>query len=77
MLRSTMSWMLLSWSVHFCHDDEGDGASPVLPEIEDDEAAGVAAMVTAARLKTGMEIARNRKAESSGSRPSQQGDGKL
>ena len=77
MPRSTMSWMSLSWSEHFGQDDDAGGAFPELPEVEDADAAGVAAMVTAARLKTGMEIARNRKAESSGSRPSQQGGGKL
>ena len=60
-----MSWMSLSWSVHFCHDDEGGGASPALPEVEDDVAVGVADMAMAAKLKKGMEIARNRKAESS------------
>ena len=62
-----MSWMSLSWSVHFCHDDEGDGASLVHPEVEDEEAAGVAAMAMAARLGKGVEIARSKKAESSGS----------
>jgi len=62
-----MSWTSLSWSVHFCHDGGGGGASPALPEVEDDEAAGVVAMAMAARLKRGVEIARNRKAESSGS----------
>jgi len=36
-----------------------------LPEVEDDEAAGVAAMAMAAKLKKGMEITRNRKAKSS------------
>ena len=61
-----MSWMSLSWSVHFCHDDEGGRASLALPEVEDDEAAGVAAMAMAVKLKKGMEIARNGKAESSG-----------
>ena len=46
-----MSWMSLSWSVHFCQDDDGGGASPVLPEVEDDDVAGVAAMAMAARLR--------------------------
>jgi len=26
--------MLLSCSVHRCHDEEGGGASPVLPEVD-------------------------------------------
>ena len=43
--------MSLSWSVHFCQDDEGGGASPELPEVEDADAAGVAAMAMAARLR--------------------------
>jgi len=55
-----------SWSLHFCHDDEGGRASLALPKVEDDEAAGVAAVAVAAKLKNGMEIVRNRKAESSG-----------
>ena len=46
-----MSWISLSWSVHFCQDDEGGGASPELPEVEDADAAGVAAMATVARLR--------------------------
>ena len=65
MSRSTMSWMSLSWSVHLCQDDDGGGASPALPEVEDDEAAGVAAMAMVVKLKKGMEITRNRKAKSS------------
>ena len=28
--------MSLSWSEHFCHDDDGGGASPELPEVEVD-----------------------------------------
>ena len=55
--------MSLSWSVHFCHDDEGGGASPTLPEVEDEEAAGVAAMAMAAKLWRGVEITGNKKAE--------------
>ena len=43
--------MSLSWSVHFYQDDEGSGASLVLPEIEDDDAASVTAMAMAARLR--------------------------
>jgi hypothetical protein len=38
----------------------------VLPEVEDNEVAGVAALAMAAKLKRGVEIARNRKAKSSG-----------
>ena len=48
-----MSWMSVSWSEHFCQDDDGGGASPELPEVEDADAAGVAAMATAARLRRG------------------------
>jgi hypothetical protein len=44
-----MSWMSLSWSVHFYQDDDAGGASPALPEVEDDDTAGVAAMAMAAR----------------------------
>ena len=60
-----MSWMSLSWSVHFCQDDDGGGASLALPEVEDADAAGLAAMATAARLRRGEAIARKKKAESS------------
>ena len=70
MLRSTMSWMSLSWREHFCQDDKGGRASPELPEVEDANAAGVAAMATAARLGRGEEIARKKKADSSGNSPS-------
>ena len=45
-----MSWISLSWSEHFCQDDDGGGASPVLPEVEDADAAGVAAMAMVSRL---------------------------
>jgi len=69
--------MSLSWSVHFCQDDEAGGASPALPEVEDDDAAGVAAMAMVARLKRGEEIARKKKAKSSGNSPSSQGGGKI
>ena len=72
-----MSWMSVSWSEHFCQDDDGGGASPELPEVEDADAAGVAAMATAARLGRVEEIARKKKAESSRDSPSRQGDGKL
>jgi hypothetical protein len=56
--------------VHFCHDNEGGGASPALPEVDDEVATGVAAMEMAAKLRRGVEIARNRKAGSSRSRMS-------
>ena len=58
--------MSLSWSEHFGQDDDAGGAFPELPEVEDADAAGVAAMAMAAKLKKGMEIARNGKAKSSG-----------
>ena len=69
--------MSLSWSEHFCQDDNGGGASPVLPEVEDADAAGVAAMLIVARLRRGEEITRKKKAESSEGSPSQQGGRKL
>ena len=59
--------MLLSWREHFCQDDDGGGASPELPEVEDADAVGKAAMVMAAKLRRGVEVARSQKAESSGS----------
>ena len=65
-----MSWMSLSWSEHFCHDDNGGGASPELPEVKDADAAGEAAMAMAAKLRRGEEIVRKMKAKSSGSFPS-------
>ena len=65
-----MSWMSLSWSGHFCQDDDGSGASPELPEVEDADAAGEAAMEIAAKLGRGEEIVRKMKAESSGNSPS-------
>ena len=67
--------MSLSWSVHFCQDDEVGGASSVLPEVEDDDAAGVAAIAAVEKLRRGVEIARNEVAESSGNSPSRQGGG--
>ena len=57
-------------SEHFCQDDDGGGASPELPEVEDADAAGEAAMVMAAKLRRGEEIATKTKAESSGDSPS-------
>ena len=33
-----MSWMSLFWSEHFYQDDDGSGASPELPEVEDADA---------------------------------------
>jgi len=56
--------------MHFCHDDEGGKASLAVPEVDDKESAGVAAMA-ATRLGRGVQIARNKKADSSRSRPSQ------
>ena len=69
--------MSLSWSEHFYQDDDSGGASPELPEVKDADTAGVAAMATAARLRRGEQIARKKKAESSGNSPSQQGGRKL
>ena len=61
-----MSWISLSWSVHFYHDGGGSGASLALPELEDADVAGVAAMAMVSRLRRGEEIARKTKVESSG-----------
>ena len=41
--------MSLSWSEHFFQDDDGGGASPELPEVEDADAEGEAAMAMAAK----------------------------
>ena len=62
--------MSLSWSEHLCQDDDGGGASPELPEVEDADAEGKAAMAMAAKPRRGEEVARKMKAESSGSLPS-------
>ena len=65
-----MSWMSLSWSEHFCHDDNGGGASLELPEVECADATSEAAMAMVAKLKRGVEIMRKMKVESSGNSPS-------
>ena len=62
--------MLLSWNEHFCHDDDGSGASSELPEVEDPDAAGEAAMAMVVERGRVEEIARKKKAESSGDLPS-------
>ena len=62
--------MSLSWSEHFCHDDDRGGASPELPEVEDPDAAGEAAMAMLVECRREEEIARKKKAESSGDLPS-------
>ena len=67
---STMSWMSLSWSEHLYQDNDGGGASPELPKVEDADAAGEAAMAMLVKLRRGEEIARKTKAESSGNSPS-------
>ena len=64
------SWMSLSWSQHFCHNDDGSGASLELPEVEDPDAAGEAAMAMVVERRREEEIARKKKAESSGDLPS-------
>ena len=68
-----MSWMSLSWSEH----NDGGRASPELPEVEDADAVGEAAMAMAAKLRRGEEITRKKKAGSSGNSPSQQDGGRL
>jgi len=70
-----MSWMMLSCSVHHCHNEEGGGASPVLPEVDEEDATGVAAMATAARLGRGVENTRSKEAKSS--RSEEQGSQEL
>ena len=62
--------MSLSWSEHLRQDNDGGGASPDLPEVEDADAAGEAIMAMAAKLRRGEEIATKTKAESSGNSPS-------
>ena len=62
--------MSLSWSEHFFQDDDGGGASPELPEVEDADAEGEAAMAMAAKPRRGEEVARKMKAERSRSLPS-------
>ena len=62
--------MSLSWSEHFCHDDDGGGASLELPEVEDPDVAGEAAMAMVVEHRRQEEIARKKKAESSGDLPS-------
>ena len=66
----TRSWMSLSWSEHLCHYDDGGGASPELPEVEDPDAAGEASMAMLVERRQEEEIARKKKAESSGDLPS-------
>ena len=65
-MRSTMSWMSASCSIQRFHDSDGCRTTPVLLEVEEEDAAGMAAMATTARLERGEEIARKMKAESSG-----------
>ena len=65
-----MILMSLSWSEHFCQDDDGGGASPELPEVEDLDAVGEAAMAMVVERRREKEIARKKKAESSGDSPS-------
>jgi len=75
-----MSWMSASSSIHRCHDSVDGGTSPAPLEVEEEEAAGVVAMATAAMLgreEERAEDARRRSAESSRSWSSQQGDRRL
>ena len=58
--------MSLSWSEH----NDGSMASPELPEVEDPDAAGKAAMAMVVEHRREKEIARKKKAESSGNLPS-------
>ena len=62
--------MSLSWSEHFCHDDDGGGASLEFPEVEDLDAVGEAAMAMVVERWQEEEIARKMKGESSGDLPS-------
>ena len=59
--------MSLSWSEHLCQDDDGGGASPELPEVEDADAEGEAAMAMVAKPRRGEEVASKMMAERSGS----------
>jgi hypothetical protein len=43
--------MWISWSEHFCQDNDGGGASPELPEVEDADAEGEAAMAIAVKTR--------------------------
>ena len=65
-----MILMSLSWSEHFCQDDDGGGASPELPEVEDPDAAGEAAMAMVVEHRREEEIASKKKVDSSGDLPS-------
>ena len=58
--------MSLSWSEH----NDGGRASPELPEVEDPDAAGEAAMAMVVECRREEEIARKKKAKSSGDLPS-------
>ena len=62
--------MSLSWSEHFCQDNNGGGASPELPEAEDPDTAGEVAMAMVVERRREEEIARKKKVESSGDTPS-------
>ena len=54
--------MSLSWSELLCQDDGGGGASPELPEVEDLDAVGEAAMAMVVEHRQEEEIAREKKA---------------
>ena len=56
------SWMSLSWSEHFCQDDDGGGATPDPPEVDDLDAVGEAAMAMVVERRQEEEIAREKKA---------------
>jgi len=45
-----MSWISISSSVHHCHDSDDGATSLVLPEVEEEEAAGMVAMAIAAAI---------------------------
>jgi hypothetical protein len=62
--------MSLSWSEHFCQDDDGGGASPELPELEDLDAAGKAAMAMVVERRREEQNASKKKAEISRDSPS-------
>ena len=62
--------MSLSWSEHFCQDDDGGRASPELHEVKDPDAAGEAAMAMVVERRREEEIVRKKKAESSRDLPS-------
>ena len=57
--------MSLSWSEHFCQDDDGGGATPDPPEVDDLDAVGEAAMAMVVERRREEQNTSKKKAESS------------